>query len=241
MAAGSCSTRACIGAIDEPQIEPDRRRAAIRPLERQGQRLEQPREHERQRLQRRRSATRARCVRRKRGTSGIGHERPRSSRAPAAAARCPPAQPCGERRGRQRRHLAERREPPAVEDLERLSIALIRTGCRGRDRSRDADRRGSALACCMAAPTSAHTCRSTSSRTGASADATSSVTTVSPGNADDSSTAPACVGATATPRDPRHVSDQRCRRIDGDPPPIACGSPSRRPSPLTSSTTQSLP
>ena len=51
----------------------------------------------------------------------------------------------------------------------------------------------------MAAPIiSAHTCRSTSSRTGASADATSSVTTVSPGNADDSSKAPACVGATAT-------------------------------------------
>ena len=38
--------------IDEPQIEPERRRAAIGALERDRQRIEQPRQHERQRLQR---------------------------------------------------------------------------------------------------------------------------------------------------------------------------------------------
>ena len=40
------------GAIDEPEIQPQRRRAAIRSLERSRQRIEQPCQNERQRLQR---------------------------------------------------------------------------------------------------------------------------------------------------------------------------------------------
>ena len=196
IAAGNCSMRACARAIDEPQIQVDRRRAPVGALERRGQRLEQPRQHERQRLQRRRSATRARCARgsaaRRDRARADPHRRPRHALQRDAGL----SQPRRQRPGRQRRQLAERRQPPAREDLEPIADLLgpdadsqtgrgsLCVGCHGTRISRSSATHDDA-----SGPVTRRARRNASSRTGASAAATSSVSTASPGNAADSNIA----------------------------------------------------
>ena len=127
------------GAIDEPQIQVDRRRGPIRALERGGQRLEQPRQHERQRLQPVDRPLELDALEESRHV-GIGHERARiDATRHALKGDTGLSQPRRQRLRRQGRHLAKRREPPAIEDLEHRSRIFF-TG-RGSLRfvSRDAD------------------------------------------------------------------------------------------------------
>ena len=88
-------------------------------------------------------------------------------------------------------------------------------------------------------PPSATSTRSVSIGRAASAEATSPVTTVSPGRAIAIRRAAVCVGAIAT-RMPaaRRSAATRSAATRSSSAPIACASPSSRPSPLTSSTTQ---
>ena len=231
----------------------------------------------------------------KRGTSASGTNGPDRARAPAAAAPCPPARAATtDRRGRQRRQLAERRDPPAVEDLEsRICftgrgfrgwlIWFTRRGLRGslsgsqtriaairpRERPRIAirsTRRGSR---CIARPVLRIAGRATRSPHRATARRVARVPapshivgqTVSPGTPMTAAThglrrghrdarslrisdRAIRVPQPARSRDPRSARHQRsasARCRSSSSLPIVCGSPSRRPSPLTSSTTQSLP
>ena len=125
IAAGSCSTRAVHGAIDEAEIEPQRRGAAIGPFERDTD-----------------SGSSSRASTNDNGSSvSIGHS---SSivrqtagcpgRARAAPDRFPARQlleqepvlphPRRQLSGRQRRKLAERRQSPAARHVERRSNRL---------------------------------------------------------------------------------------------------------------------
>ena len=102
-------------AIDEPQLQMDGRGAPVRTLERRGQRLEQPRQHERQRLQPVNRPFELDAFEEARHI-GIGHERARiDSTRHALQGDAGLPQPCGQRPGRQRRQLAERRKPPSLQ------------------------------------------------------------------------------------------------------------------------------
>ena len=114
-------------AIGQPQIEADRRRAAVGALERRRQRLEQPREHERQRLERvdRPLELEAADVARR---LAVGHER----------ARIEPAREALQRHRRGAR-AATTTPPPAAPRDRRASrcptARRFRTAARDRDDS----------------------------------------------------------------------------------------------------------